>query len=105
MKVCVMNCGQSTGDKRTRANIMLTCGDCVDMPDKVLHHVAIAIDTWKRSTFEMALESAGFVYVITKGVSDNTLLINVKTAEVQKLADVTRSTNAQCAIQKSWGIK
>lgn len=36
MKRCTMNCGQAAGDTRTRAEIMRTCTDCVEVPEKVL---------------------------------------------------------------------
>ncbi len=31
-RVCVMNCGQTIGDKRSREDIMRECDDCVDYP-------------------------------------------------------------------------
>ena len=33
LRVCTMNCGQAIGDKRSRADIMRECGDCVDSPN------------------------------------------------------------------------
>ena len=33
LRVCTMNCGQTIGDKRSRADIMRECGDCVDYPN------------------------------------------------------------------------
>lgn len=32
MKVCVMNCGPSTKDMRSRVDMMRECGDCEDWP-------------------------------------------------------------------------
>ena len=33
MKTCVMNCGPSTKDMRSRAAIMRECADCEDWPE------------------------------------------------------------------------
>lgn len=33
MKTCVMNCGPSTKDMRSRADIMRDCADCEDWPE------------------------------------------------------------------------
>ena len=33
MKTCVMNCGPSTKDMRSRADIMRECQDCEDWPE------------------------------------------------------------------------
>lgn len=34
MKVCVMNCGPTTKDMRSRADVMRECADCEDWPDR-----------------------------------------------------------------------
>lgn len=35
-KICVMNCGRSTGDPRSRIELKLLCDDCLDAPPQVL---------------------------------------------------------------------
>lgn len=47
-RVCTMNCGQTIGDKRSRADIMRECDDCVDHqaapPDPKLRIVDLELE-------------------------------------------------------------
>jgi hypothetical protein len=59
--------------------------------------VAIAIDDWKLAIFARRLSAAGYPYEKGAGVTPDTLMLYVKTENVEALEHVVRAANAEAA--------
>ena len=59
---------------------------------------AIAIDTWKLPIFERRLKQNGYTYTQSKGVTDDTMLLYVRTDNVMALETVIREANIEAAM-------
>lgn len=63
--------------------------------------IGIAIDTWKRAIFERRLKSAGFVYDVNPGVTNDTLLITVEAESKDAVLSVVTKANREAAHAKN----
>jgi hypothetical protein len=61
----------------------------------------IMIDSWKLSIFERRLVSAGYAFTTGAGVTNDTLLLKVKTDDLKALEVVVRAANEEAAHIKS----
>lgn len=57
----------------------------------------IVIDDWKLSIFERHLSAAGYNYTTGSGVTEDTLLLKVKTENMKALEVVVRAANDEAA--------
>lgn len=55
----------------------------------------IAIDSWKSAIFNRHLSQAGYSYTTGRGVTKDTLLLTVETADLAALEVVVRAANAE----------
>lgn len=58
--------------------------------------VGIVIDKWKLSVFEKYLDAAKFSYKRHPGLTDDTLLLKVKTEFVSTLQPVVEAAQEEC---------
>lgn len=62
-----------------------------------VHTAGIAIDSWKLPIFERHLKDAGYTFKPPVKILDGTLLLQVKTTNLQALHGVVRKANQEAA--------
>lgn len=62
-----------------------------------MKQAGIAIDDWKLPIFERHLSQSGYTYNKSPGLSPGTLLLTVKTENLEALEVVVRAANTQAA--------
>ena len=70
----------------------------IDAARNVLLKAAIVIDDWKLPIFERHLAQAGYAYEKGPGLTANTLLLTVKTENVEALGVVVKAANTEAAM-------
>ena len=58
---------------------------------------AIAIDDWKLEIFKKHLDKAGYAYEKCKGLTENMLILSVKTKSIAKLKPIVEAANKEAA--------
>lgn len=58
---------------------------------------AIAIDEWKLPIFKRHLSQAGYAFEQCTGLTDGTLILTVKTENLEALAVVVKAANTEAA--------
>lgn len=62
-----------------------------------MQKAAIVIDGWKLSIFERHLTQVGYSYEKGPGITADTLLITVKTENIEALGIVVKAANTEAA--------
>lgn len=62
-----------------------------------MHKAGIVIDDWKLSIFERHLTQAGYAYKQGPGLTQGTLLMTVRTGNMDALQSVIRAANTEAA--------
>lgn len=63
--------------------------------------VGIAIDKWKLPIFAKHLATAGYSYAENAGVTDDTLILQVETDNLEALGYVVQAASDECERMKS----
>lgn len=60
----------------------------------------IVIDDWKLEIFKKHLDKAGYTYEQSQGLTEDTLILSVKTKSIAKLQPVVKAANTAAAKEK-----
>ena len=60
----------------------------------------IMIDDWKLPIFKKTLDAKGYKYTQHPGLTDDTVLLKVRTKSIAKLQPIVKRMNAEAAKQK-----